>query len=195
MNGLEPLDPDENLIGLMSARDVELFTLRRARADEHRVGTRQLFKQCDLVPKRHQVVCHRQRRRTCADQRDRLAVFDRGRFGQEMADVVFVVGRDALQTANRHGLTVDTRPPACRLAWAITRPSENPREHVRVPIDHVRVGKPTVCDQPNVFRDVRVGRARPLAVHHTVVVVRIVGVSTSHLAVSDVQRPRYVSGR
>ena len=57
VNRLEPLDADEDLIGLVAARQVELLALRRAGADEHRV---ELLRVDQRLQARHRrVVLHR----------------------------------------------------------------------------------------------------------------------------------------
>ncbi len=100
---------------------------------------------------------------------------------QAVADVVLVVGGDALQAADRHRLLLDPSAPAGRLAGAVAGAPENPRKHVRLPVDHVGVAVATRGDQPDVFGDGRVRRARPLAIHDLVEVVGRSNVGIFHL--------------
>ena len=134
-----------------------------------------------LVAERHQVVGDRQRRRARADERDLLAVLLGRRRRQQVLHLAAVVGSDALQPADRHRLSVDARAPARRLARPIARAAEDAREHVRLAIEEVGVGETPLRDQPDVFGNVGVRRARPLAVHDPVVVVRGPDVCGLHL--------------
>src|SRR5258706_107303 len=66
-------------------------------------------------------------------------------------------------------------PAAARgLAGTIARAPEDPREHVGLPVDHVRIAVPALGDEPDVFRDGRMRRTCPLAVDDF---VEIVGIS------------------
>jgi hypothetical protein len=56
MNRLEPLDADKDLIGLVSARDVQLFALRRAAADKYRIELLRVDELLQAVDRR--VVAH-----------------------------------------------------------------------------------------------------------------------------------------
>src|SRR5262245_16675980 len=93
-----------------------------------------------------------------------------------MSDVVTLVGRHALQAANRDRLSVDSNAPAGRLAWPVARSSKDTWEDVRLPVDHVRVGVPTLRDQADVFRHIGVRRTSPLAVDNLMVVLGIADV-------------------
>ena len=59
--------------------------------------------------------------------------------------------------------------------------SEDARKHVGLPIDEVRVGEAALGDQPDVFRDIGVGRTGPLAIDHTVIVVGVRGICRFHM--------------
>src|SRR5688500_10851550 len=90
-----------------------------------------------------------------------------------MANIVPMVGRDALEAADGDRLSVDATAPAGRLAGSIAGAAEDAREDVRLPVDHVRVGVMTVRDPPDVFRHIGVRRTGPLAVDNLMVVLRI----------------------
>ena len=144
---------------------------RDLRAD-HAAGLRIAVEHHAGVAERRQIARHRERGRPAADQRDALAVLLLRRFRQPLLDVVFVVGGDALQAADRHRLVLDAHAPAGRLAGAVAGAPENAREHVRLPIDHVGVGVTPVRDQPDIFGHRRVRRAGALAIHDLVEIVR-----------------------
>src|SRR6185437_4075900 len=69
---------------------------------------------------------------------------------------------------------LDATAPARRLARTVARAAENPRKYVRLPVDEIRVAVAASGDQPDIFGNGRVGRARPLAIDD---LVEIVGVS------------------
>ena len=103
----------------------------------------------------------------------RLPFFARGGLRQAVADVVLVVGGDALQAADRDRLGSSTRPR--RQAGSHGRSQVRPRmpgKDVRLPVDHVGVGVAACRDQADVFGNGGVGRAGPLAVDDLVEVVR-----------------------
>ena len=129
----------------------------------------------------HQIVGDRQRCRTRADERNLFSVFlQRGR-GKQIRHISAIVRGNALQAADRDRLAVDAAAAAGRLARTIARAPENAREHVRFPVEHVGVRKPSLGDEADVLGDVRVGRTGPLAIHDTVVVIRMTDVSWAHL--------------
>ena len=230
MNRLEPFDADEDLIRVVPARNVELFPLRRAAPDKHRIELaaveerlqavdrrvvpnldphvddvgnflvedgfrkaerrdvdahqparpRQLLENRDLVAQRHEVVGDRERGRTSADEPDFLAVGRRGRSRKEMPDLVAVVRRNALQPADGDRFAIDARPAAGRLAGPVAGASENPGEDVGLTVEEIRLRESSLGDETDVLRDVRVRRARPLTVHHAVVVVGVTNVGRLH---------------
>ena len=99
-----------------------------------------------------------------------------GRPRQPVADVALVVGRDALEPADRHRLFLDAAAAAGRLAGPVAGAAEDAREDVGFPVDHERVGVAASGDQPDVFRHGGVGRARPLAIDHLMEVVGVTDV-------------------
>ena len=92
-------------------------------------------------------------------------------------EALFPVGGDALQSADRDRLGLaaaaflDATAPARRFAGTIAGAPEDSREHVRRPVDHVRVGIAPGRDQADVFGHRGVGRAGPLAIDDFVEVV------------------------
>jgi hypothetical protein len=80
---------------------------------------------------------------------------------------------------------------AGRLARAIAGATEDPGKHVGSPVDHIGVGVAPCRDQPDVFGNRRMRRARPLAIHHLVKVVRIRDVGRLHLVL--VHAPFYAT--
>ena len=75
-----------------------------------------------------------------------------------------LVGGDALEPADRDRLAVDAAAAAGRLARAVAGAAEDAREDVRLAVEQVGVGVAALRDQPDVFGNVGVGRAGPLAV-------------------------------
>ena len=85
----------ENVVAFLvdhAFRQAEFRNLR----PHHAAGRRVLVEHDAVVTHRREVARHRERGRAAADQRDALAVLGGGRLGQAGADVVFVVGGDAL---------------------------------------------------------------------------------------------------
>src|SRR5690606_37004825 len=115
-----------------------------------------------------------------ADQRDALAVLLGGRARQPVADVFAQVRGNALEPADRNRLAVHARAAARGLARAVARAAQDPREHVRLPVHHVRIAVAALRDQPDVLGDVGVGRARPLAIDDLVVVPRVADIAGLH---------------
>ena len=82
-----------------------------------------------VVAERREVARDRERGRAGADQRDALAVLRARRAcGSAVADVVLVVGGDALQAADRDRLLLDAAAPAGRLARPVAGAPEDARE-------------------------------------------------------------------
>ncbi len=143
-------------------------------------GAVPLLEDHDLVAERQQVVRDRQRRGTGADAGDALAVLLARDHRQPVADVVLVVRGDALQAADRDRLVLDAAAPTGGLAGAVADPAEDAGEDVRLAIDEVGFRELAERDQADVFGHVGVCRARPLAVHHAVEVIRVPGIRRLH---------------
>ncbi len=132
-----------------------------------------LFENHDFVAVRHQIVRDGQRRRTRADDPDALAVLLRRNGRQQIGDFAAMIGRDALQAADRDRLSIQPAAAARRLARPIAGAPQNRREHVRFAIQHVGVGKTPLRDQADVFRNIGVRGTRPLAIDDFMVISRI----------------------
>ena len=152
---------------------------RDLRAD-HAAGFGIAVEHHAMIAERREVARDGERSRPAADQRDALAVLLLRRLRQPRLDVVLVIGGDALQAADRHRLVLDAHAPAGRLARPVAGAPEDSRKHVRVPVDHVGVGIAARRDQPDIFRDWRVRRASPLAIHDLVEVIRRGNVGILH---------------
>ena len=146
----------------------------------HAAGARILIEHHDVIAERGEIAGNRQRGRAGADECDPLVVPGGRRFRQPRTNVVLEVGRDTLEPADRDRLVLDAHAPTSRLAGTITGAPEDPREHVRLPIDHVRVAVATRGDQPDVFRNRCMCRTGPLAVHDLVEIVRDRDISEFH---------------
>src|SRR4030095_8254911 len=98
---------------------------------------------------------------------------------QPVADVVLVVGGDALQPADGDGFgltlaiaaLLDPAAPARRFTRPIAGPSQNPGQDVGLPVDELRVRVASRGNEPNVFGNGSVGRAGPLAIDDFVKIV------------------------
>ncbi len=133
----------------------------------------------ELVAERCEIARDRERGGTGADHRDPLAVPMRGARGEAIADVFLVVGGDALQPADRHGLglgllvvaLLDAPAPARGLAGAVAGSTQDAGEDVRLPVDEIRVAVASRGDEADVFGNRCVGGARPLAIDDLVKVI------------------------
>jgi hypothetical protein len=96
-----------------------------------------------------------------------------------------MVGSDALQATDRDGLVLDSAATARGLAGAVANATENSGENVRFAVQQVCVCKPALRDESNVLRNVRVRRARPLAIDYAVKILGPVGVGRIHRAALD----------
>src|SRR5204862_3093090 len=94
--------------------------------------------------------------------------------------VLAMIGGDALQAADRHRLLLDAPAAAGRLARPVADAPEDPGKHVRFAVHHVGVGEPALRDQSDVFRNIGVGRAGPLTIHDSMVVIRMGGIGGFH---------------
>ena len=98
-----------------------------------------------------------------------------------MTDLSFQVGGHALQAANGNRLVSFQPPaPAGRFAGAVAGSAQNAGEDVGLPVQHIAFGIFPLGNQADVFRDVGVGRACPLAIDNFMEVVGIFGVGRFH---------------
>src|SRR6185437_12326429 len=169
----------EDVAGLLVDHAVRQAEFRNLRAD-HAAGLRIAVEHHHVVTERRQIARDRERGRPAADQGDALAVFLLRGLRQPRGNVVLVIGGDALQAADCYRLVLDADAAAGRFARAVAGASENSGKHVRVPVDHVSVGVTARRDQPDIFRDGRVRRTRPLAIHDLVEILRRRNVGILH---------------
>jgi hypothetical protein len=94
--------------------------------------------------------------------------------------IAAIIGCHPLQAADGDGLAIQASSAAGRLAGPVASAAEYAGKDIRLPVQHIRVRVAALRDQPNIFRNVRMGRASPLAVHNLVEVVRILYVSGNH---------------
>ena len=113
-------------------------------------------------------------------QATRLPFLSFGIFGSSAADIVPMVGGDALQAADGDGLGFHALAAAGRLAGPVADAPEDAGEDIRMAVDHVGVGETPLRDQPDVFGNVRVRWAGPLAIHDLVKVVGMRGIGWLH---------------
>jgi len=154
---------------------------------DHAARARVAIEDRNLVAKRREIARDGERRGARAHARDALAVAGLRFLREPCADVVLVVGGDALQPANRDRLgflavvLLDAAAPARRLARAVAGATEDAREHVRFPVDHVGVAVAARGDQPDVFGNGSMGGARPLTIYDLMEVVGMLDVSRLQL--------------
>ena len=152
---------------------------RDLRAD-HAAGLGVLVEHGAVIADGGEIAGDGERSGTAPDQRDALAVLVDGGARQPGADVFLVVGGDALEAADGDRILLDPPAPASRLARPVAGAPEDAREHVRFPIDHVGVAVATRRDHANIFGHRRVRRARPLAIHDLVEIIRRSNVGRFH---------------
>src|ERR1700733_3956637 len=157
-------------------RQAKLWNL----AAHHAAGARVGIEHDDLIADRCQIARDGQRRRAGADAGDALAVSLQRCAGEQGSDVLLVIGGDALQPADRNRLLLKPAPAAGRLAGTIASASQNSREHIRLPIDHIGAVVIPRCDLANIFGDWSMRRASPLTVNHLVEVAWIRDIRRLH---------------
>jgi hypothetical protein len=109
-----------------------------------------------------------------------------------MLDVVLEVSGDALKPANRYRRFLDAAAAACGLARTIASASEDPREHIGSPIDHVGVAIAAFSNQSDVFWNWGVCGTGPLAIDNFMKVVgcRYISRFHSYLRPHSEENPR-----
>ena len=110
----------------------------------------------------------------------RLPFFCFGARGSTARHVVAMIGGDALQAADRDRLCFDASAAARRLARAIADAAENAGKDVRLTVDQVGLRELSLRDEPDVFGNVGMGRAGPLAIDYAMIVVRISSIGRFH---------------
>jgi hypothetical protein len=135
----------------------------------------------NLVAERRQIATDGQRSGTGADERDLFAVLLERHLRHQVFYFFFVVGGDAFEATDGDGFLVDASAAAGRFARSIARAAEDAGEHIRIPVDHVRLGISALGDQSNVFRNRSMRRARVLTVHHAVEILRVLNVCRFHV--------------
>ena len=95
-----------------------------------------------------------------------------------------MIGGDALQTADRDRFGFDAAASARRLAGPIADAAENAGKDVRFTVDQIGLRELSLRDEPDVFGNVGMGRAGPLAIDDAMKVIRISGIGRFHRYVS-----------
>ena len=98
--------------------------------------------------------------------------------------VVAIVGGNALQSTDGDGFLLESAAAACRFAWAVACSAQDAGKHVRIPVDHVRLGIAAGGDKANVFGHRRVRRTCVLAVDYLVKILGILDVSRFQCCIS-----------
>jgi len=104
---------------------------------DHAAGEAVAIEHGYAIAERHEVACDREGRGTRSDARHAAPVGIRGGLREALADVLLVIGRDALQAADRDRLGLlplilfDATAPARGLARAIAGASEDAGKDVR----------------------------------------------------------------
>jgi len=97
-----------------------------------------------------------------------------------MRDLSAQIRRHALEPTNSYRLGIDALAPAGRFTGAVASTAQNPGEDIRLPVEHIGTGVFTLRDEPDIFRNICMRRARPLAVDNFMVVVWILNVGRFH---------------
>ena len=91
-----------------------------------------------------------------------------------------MIGGDALEAADGDRLAVHARPAAGRFARTIAGAAQDAGKNVGFAVEEIGVREPAVRNQPNVLRDIRMRRTRPLTIHNAVVVRGVPDVRRIH---------------
>jgi hypothetical protein len=91
-----------------------------------------------------------------------------------------MIRRDALQSANGNRLLLDAAAAAGRLAGPIADSTQDAGKNIRFSIHHVRGGELALGDQSDVFGNIGVRGASPLAIDHPMKIVRSRSIGRLH---------------
>ena len=91
-----------------------------------------------------------------------------------------MIGRHSLEPANCYRFFFDPAAATGRFAGPIANAAEDAREHVGLPIEHVRIGKLPLSYQADVARDIRMGRTGPLAIDDLMEILRFACICWLH---------------
>jgi hypothetical protein len=95
-------------------------------------------------------------------------------------NVVAMIGGDAFQTTDRDWFLFDAAASASGLARTIADPAENAGEYVGLTVDQVGRRELSLRNQSDVFGNVSMGRAGPLAIDDAMIIVRIRSIGWLH---------------
>ena len=95
---------------------------------------------------------------------------------------MFVVCGDPFESANSHRFFFYSAATAGGFTGAIACASQNAREHIGLPIDHVGVVVTLLGNQSDIFRDRCMRRTRVLAIDDLVEIFRVSDISWFHFA-------------
>ena len=138
-----------------------------------------------MIAERKKIPRDGERGRAGADEGDALAVLLCRGHGKAAANIVLVVGRHALQAADRDRLRrfaafLDAHAPAGRFARAVAGASQDAGKHVGLPINHIGVAVPPSRDEADIFGHRRMGRTRPLAIDDLMEIVWVFDIGRAH---------------
>ncbi len=156
------------------------------------------FENGDVIAERREITRDGQRRRPRAHAGDAFSVLVHRRFRHARfhGGVVFVVGGDALQSADRNRLGfarvvfLDAAASARGLARAIARAPENSGKHIRFPVDEISVRIMPGGDKSDVFRNRGVRGTGPLTIDDFMEVVGNTNIGRLHPVLRDADRRR-----
>jgi hypothetical protein len=97
-----------------------------------------------------------------------------------MVNFAFEVAGHAFEPADGDGFFIDPDPAACGFAGPVADAAENAGKNVGLPVYHVGVRESALCNEPDVFGNIRVRGAGPLAIYDLVEVVRIRNICRFH---------------
>ena len=94
--------------------------------------------------------------------------------------LILVVSGNAFQTTYSHRLFFHPSSPASRLTGPVTSSSEDAREHVGLPVDHVWFRVFSFSDKSNIFWDRGMCRARILTIDYLMEILGILNIRRLH---------------
>ncbi len=140
----------------------------------------QLLEHGDFVSQGHQIVGHCEGCGSCPDQGNPFAVLFAGDGRKPVLYLAPEVCRNALETADRHWLLLDSPSTAGWLTGPVTDATQNTRKNVGFSVEQVGFGVLPLGDQPYILRYIGMGGAGPLTVHDAVIIVRITCIGRVH---------------
>src|SRR5690606_3482685 len=162
---------------------VQYFFRKAERGDlaaHHSPAGNLLIEQMDLIPLRGKVSGYSKRCRPASDKRNLLSIGWERCLWHVLAYIVFIVCSHPFQSANGDGFFFHPASSTGGFTRPVTSSAKDSWKNIGFPVDHISFAVFLRRYQTDIFRDWRVGWAGILAIHHFVVIFRILNIGRFH---------------